>query len=352
MSSWRADRYQAAIFGMSGLELTQNEIAFFKDVQPFGYILFARNIETASQLVKLTDQLRIINDNPQTPILIDQEGGRVARLKPPLIVEHPPARRYGEIYAQDKEAGLRACYLGGILLGHALATYGVNVNCLPCLDLSFAQTSAVIGDRAYGETPKKVAQLGMAAAQGLMETGVLPVMKHMPGHGRGAVDSHLELPVITAKIEALKKTDFEAFRLCQNLPLGMTGHLKYSKIDPEHTSTVSVKLIQDIIRGFIGFDGLLMSDDISMQALSGDITQRGLASLEAGCDLVLHCNGDFQEMTALGQQLPRLSLQSQQRLAQIIPLFTPAEAPQDVDKLEAEWKEILSRHFPKPQEKV
>ncbi|MGC6475294.1 MAG: beta-N-acetylhexosaminidase [Parvibaculales bacterium] len=352
MSGWQPEIYQAAIYGLSGLELTKNEIAFFNDIQPFGYILFARNIDNASQLKDLTNQLRHISNNPETPILIDQEGGRVARLRPPLMQDHPPARLYGQIFDNNIEDGLRACFLGGQLIGHALSNFGINVNCLPCLDLSFEETSAVIGDRSYGSAAEKVAQLGMAAAQGLMEAGVLPVMKHLPGHGRGAVDSHLELPVVTAEIEELKKTDFEPFRLCQNLPLAMTGHLKFSQIDPEHTSTVSTKLIREIIREYIGFDGLLMSDDISMQALSGNITHRGLASLEAGCDIVLHCNGDFQEMSALGDKLPRLSEQSQKRLAQIIPLFSSHTPVKHVDKLESEWKEIISRHFPMPQDKV
>ena len=337
---------RAVIFGLAGPELSSAEKKLFQQCPPWGFILFARNISNARQLCELTDALKELTGNPHTPILIDQEGGRVARLKPPLAKTHPPAALYGKLYDIDPKLGMHAARLGGRLIASELKTFGFNIDCLPCLDLGLTQTSDVIGDRAYGKTAEKVAALGHAAAEGLMDIGVLPVIKHLPGHGRGQVDSHFELPIVDTSLSELEKTDFESFRLCSILPLGMTGHLKFTSIDEHNVSTFSQIIISQVIRGYINFNGLLMSDDISMQALSGNIQDRAINSLAAGCDLVLHCNGNMSEMNLLADHLPDLSSDAKQRAQRVENLLSTPVRDYDILKTQEDWGEIISKHFP------
>ena len=287
---------RAAILGCAGPDLTADERAFFRDADPLGFILFARNIDTPERALRLVEELRSCVARADAPALIDQEGGRVARLRPPHWRKAPPARLLGELYARDPEKGLLATALNARLLAADVASIGCDVDCLPVLDIAFPQTHAVIGDRAYAATPEPVAALGRAAAEGAMAQGVMPVIKHIPGHGRATVDSHLSLPTVSAPRPELERTDFLPFRLLADLPWAMTGHLLFEAIDPARAITVSAGAVKDVIRGFIGFDGLLLSDDLSMQALGGTLGARAARSLAAGCDIALHCNGLMEEM--------------------------------------------------------
>jgi beta-N-acetylhexosaminidase len=286
----------AAIFGCAGAEITQDERAFFRDCDPLGFILFARNIDTPEQARRLTEELRSSVARADAPVLIDQEGGRVARLRPPHWRKAPSARMLGDIYARDPDKGLEAARLNSRLLASDVASIGCDVDCLPVLDIAFPQTHAVIGDRAYSSSPEAVAALGRAAAEGLMAEGVMPVIKHIPGHGRATVDSHDALPRVTASREKLERADYLPFKLLADLPWAMTAHLLFEAIDPARAITVSATAIRDVIRGHIGFDGLLLSDDLSMQALGGTLGERASRALGAGCDVVLHCNGRMDEM--------------------------------------------------------
>ncbi len=287
---------RAVIFGCSGPDLTADERAFFRDADPLGFILFARNVDTPERTRRLTEELRSSVARADAPVLIDQEGGRVARLRPPHWRKAPPARVLGELYARDPERGLEATRLNSRLLAADVASVGVDVDCLPVLDIAFPETHAVIGDRAYADRPEPVAALGRAAAEGLLAEGVMPVIKHMPGHGRATVDSHHALPRVSAPRETLERTDFLPFRLLADMPWAMTGHLLFDAIDPAAAITVSARGVKDVIRGHIGFDGLLLSDDLSMQALGGTLGERAQRSLMAGCDIALHCNGNMAEM--------------------------------------------------------
>jgi beta-N-acetylhexosaminidase len=287
---------RAAILGCAGLELTADERAFFRDADPLGFILFARNIDTPEQARRLTEELRSCVARAEAPVLIDQEGGRVARLRPPHWRKAPPARLLGELYARDPEKGLLATKLNAHLLAADVASIGCDVDCLPVLDIAFPQTHAVIGDRAYADAPGPVAALGRAAAEGLMAEGVMAVIKHIPGHGRASVDSHLSLPTVTASRADLERTDFVPFKLLADLPWAMTAHVLYPAIDPEAALTVSAGGVKQVIRGHVGFEGLLLSDDLSMQALGGSLGQRAARALAAGCDIALHCNGKREEM--------------------------------------------------------
>jgi len=295
----------AAIYGCAGLTLSDVEKSFFRDVKPWGFILFARNIENPAQVAALTAEFRtIVGWN--APVLVDQEGGRVARLRPPRWRSYPPGKRYGEIYDRDKSLGLEAAELGARLIADELLSVGIDVDCLPVLDVPVPGAHDVIGDRAYGNTPTKIAALAAAASNGLLAGGVLPVIKHIPGHGRAGVDSHKSLPIVDASHETLSETDFAPFKAFANAPLAMTAHVIYSSIDREHPATTSARVIEDVIRDEIGFTGCLMSDDLSMEALAGELGERARASLDAGCDLVLHCNGKMDEMLAIASEVPTL----------------------------------------------
>ena len=287
---------RAVIFGCAGLTLSEEERAFFRESDPFGFILFARNCADPEQLKALVADLRASVQRREAPVLIDQEGGRVARLQAPHW-RHPPAQGvFAEMAEISIDRARRAAWLNARLIGRELAAAGITVDCLPVLDLPQAGAHGIIGDRALGRDPATIAALGKAICDGLLAESVLPVIKHIPGHGRAGVDSHRELPVVDASLETLRETDFEPFRLLAAQPWAMTAHVVFSAIDPDRPATVSAEAIGSVIRREIGFNGLLLSDDIGMEALSGDFAQRASASLSAGCDIVLHCSGKLDEM--------------------------------------------------------
>ena len=296
----------AAIYGCEGLSLTEAEKRFFAEVRPWGFIVFARNIESPEQVKRLVGEMKDAAGH-DAPILIDQEGGRVARLRPPHWRAYPAGRRFGDLYARSAELGLEAARLGARLIAAELHALGINVDCLPVLDVPVPGAHDVIGDRAYGLTPEPVIALGRAAAEGLLAGGVLPVIKHIPGHGRAGVDSHLSLPVVDSDHATLAATDFAPFKALADMPLAMTAHVVYTALDGSAPATTSAKVISGIIRQEIGFDGFLMSDDLSMQALAGTLAERARASLSAGCDIVLHCNGKMEEMLAVAPEVPALA---------------------------------------------
>ena len=292
-------RPRAAILGCAGPDLTPDERAFFRDADPLGFILFARNVDTPERTRRLVDDLRSSVARSDAPVLIDQEGGRVARLRLPHWRKAPPARLLGDLYARDPDRGLEAARLNSRLLASDVASVGCDVDCLPVLDIAFPETHAVIGDRAYADRPEPVAALGRAAAEGLLAEGVMPVIKHIPGHGRATVDSHESLPTVSASRDLLERTDFLPFKLLADLPWAMTGHLLFEAIDRDACITVSARGVREVIRGHIGFDGLLLSDDLSMQALGGSLGDRASRALAAGCDVALHCNGRMNEMAEI-----------------------------------------------------
>lgn len=298
---------KAIILGASGTALTPDETAFFRDERPWGFIVFSRNVASAEQLRDLAAAMRDCVGRPDAPVFVDQEGGRVQRLRPPLARDYPPAAALGALYRHDARAGLRAAWLMSRLHAFDLLRCGLNADCLPVLDVPVEGAHDVIGDRAYGKDPGTVAAMGRAAMAGLQAGGVLPVVKHIPGHGRAFADSHHHLPVVEASLDELRAHDFPPFRALNDAPMAMTAHVVYTAIDPERPATTSPKAVAGIIRGEIGFDGLLMSDDVSMKALSGDFASRTEAILAAGCDVVLHCNGVMAEMRAVADAAPALS---------------------------------------------
>jgi beta-N-acetylhexosaminidase len=291
------------ILGCKGPTLSEWERAFFARCDPHGFILFKRNCETPDQVAALTAALRASVGRPDAPVLVDQEGGRVQRLGPPHWRPMPAAARFGELASRDAAAGREAVYVNARLLGDELAACGITADCAPVLDLSYPETHEIIGDRAFGASPALVVDLGRALSDGLAASGVLPIVKHIPGHGRARVDSHLELPRVSASQAELEASDFAPFRALADAPWAMTAHIVFEAIDPERPATVSPRLIDEVIRGSIGFDGVIVTDDLSMQALSGSIGERAQAALSAGCDLALHCNGDPDEMTELADSV-------------------------------------------------
>jgi len=297
----------AVVFGLSGAALTADERAFLRDADPLGFILFARNLGDAADIRRLTADLRDVVGRADAPILIDQEGGRVMRLCPPDWPFAPAARDIAMVYAQEAERGIAAAENVGRMFGAMLGDLGIDVDCAPVLDLGLPETTGAIGDRAYAADPETVSALGGAMARGLMREGCLPVIKHLPGHGRGAVDSHKELPRVDTDIETLRQRDFVAFRPLRDLPLGMSAHVVYGAIDPDMPGTVSTAVIETLIRGEIGFDGFLFTDDISMEALHGSLAERAGAAIVAGCDAVLHCSGVLSEMIEVAGAVTGLS---------------------------------------------
>jgi len=300
-------RPAAALFGCEGLRLSDSERTFFQTVNPLGFILFARNVESPAQVRALVQELRASVGRVDAPVLIDQEGGRVQRLRPPHWRKAPPGADFARLAALDFELAKRAVRLNNRLIAAELADLGIDVDCTPVLDVPVPGAHDVIGDRAFGATPEMIAALGREVCEGMFDQGVLPVIKHIPGHGRSMVDSHLDLPVVEASLAELEAQDFAPFRALADMPWAMTAHVIYKALDPDHPATTSAKIIGEIIRGAIGFDGLLLSDDLSMQALRGDFAERTRASLAAGCDLVLHCNGKAEEMTAIASALIPMS---------------------------------------------
>jgi beta-N-acetylhexosaminidase len=298
---------RAFITGVLGPELSADERTFIRSERPWGFILFKRNVETPQQVVRLVQQLREAVDRPDAPVLIDQEGGRVQRLRPPHWPDYPPGAIFSRLYDIDPALGLSAARLSARLIAADLAELGITVDCLPLADVPIAGADDVIGDRAYGTEPGKVSLIARAVTDGLEQGGILPVLKHIPGHGRATADSHHRLPTVdTAKTE-LERTDFTAFRPLADLPMAMTAHVVFSALDPAHPATTSATIIEQVIRGSIGFQGLLMSDDVSMNALAGSLAERTRASIIAGCDMVLHCNGKFDEMREVARETPELS---------------------------------------------
>jgi len=298
---------RAFVVGCAGLELTEAEIAFLREADPWGLILFARNCARPDQVRALTGEFRDIVGRSDAPVLIDQEGGRVQRLRPPLWPSLPPAAVYGALDRQDLQIALATAALAGQVTGAVLAELGITVDCAPVCDLSFPETHAVIGDRAFSADPARVAPLAGAFAEGLLEAGILPIVKHVPGHGRAKVDSHQQLPVVEASLEDLDGSDFEPFRGLAHMPAAMTAHVVYTAVDPEAPATLSPAVVETVIRGRIGFDGLLFTDDLSMGALSGPVGERARCAWGAGVDIVLHCSGDMEEMTAVAAEAPLLA---------------------------------------------
>ncbi len=320
---------RAFITGISGTELNGEERAFIESERPWGFILFKRNVDTPNQVALLVQDLKRLAGRSEVPILIDQEGGRVQRLGLPHWPLYPPGALFGTLYDADPECGLKAAHLSARLIAADLSDLGITVDCLPLADVPVAGADAIIGDRAYGAEPEKVAKIARAVAEGLAEGGILPVLKHIPGHGRATADSHLRLPEVKASVSDLKRTDFAAFRPLAHLPMAMTAHVVFSAIDPVHPATTSATIIREVIRGVIGFQGLLMSDDVSMNALSGSIAERTRAILAAGCDIVLHCNGKLNEMQEVAAETPELSGKALQRAHQAL---ASRRAPQPLDR--------------------
>jgi beta-N-acetylhexosaminidase len=315
---------RAFISGCASTVLSDEEKRFFSEAYPWGLILFKRNIENPAQVAQLTRNYREIVGRADAPILIDQEGGRVQRLGPPHWPNFPAAEKLAEASQTD------AVGLGARLIANELAGLGINVDCLPVADLRFPGAHDVIGDRAYGNDPADVATLARAAAEGLIAGGVLPVVKHIPGHGRAMADSHLELPRVSVSRKELERTDFEPFRRLSDLPLAMTAHVIYETVDAALPATISPKVISEIIRGHIGFDGLLMTDDVSMKALSGSIGDNTKASFAAGCDLALHCNGKMDEMREVARNSPPLDGKAAERAKKALDRIAGGPKPLDV----------------------
>lgn len=331
---------KALIVGLGGPCLSDGERAFLDAVDPWGVILFARNVDTSDQLSALTAEIRRALSRDNAPILIDQEGGRVQRLGPPHWRAYPPAGAIGQLYARDQKAGLEAATLCAGLIADDLRAVGINVACLPVLDVPVPGADPIIGDRGYSNDPDAVRDLGRAIAKGILAGGCLPVVKHVPGHGRAQCDSHHLLPRVDVPFDVLCGSDFAPFRALQDMPLAMTAHVVYSTIDAERPATISRTIISQVIRREIGFDGLLMTDDLSMGALAGTIDARARASIDAGCDVVLHCNGDPEEMAALAEVVPALAGRSLERangaLARLVRPGPDRPSPGRLDVLMAE----------------
>ena len=323
---------RAFITGVSGPDLTAAERDFIRIERPWGFILFKRNIETPAQVTLLIAELRKEIGKPDAPVLIDQEGGRVQRLGPPHWPVYPPGAAFGALYDIDRGLGLSAARLSARLIAADLIDLGVTVDCLPLADVPVGGADAVIGNRAYGSEPAKVAAIARAVTEGLQQGGILPVLKHIPGHGRATADTHFRLPVVDTPKSELERTDFAAFQPLADLPMAMTAHVVFSALDPAHPATTSATIIRQVIRGVIGFQGVLMSDDVSMNALAGSIAERTRAILAAGCDMVLHCNGKLDEMGEVARATPELSGKALERATRAL---ASRKAPQAFDRLKA-----------------
>ena len=300
-------RPTAIFYGCSGPELTRDEREFFTEARPAGLILFQYNVVDPGQIRALTDSFRACVDGYDPMVAIDQEGGRVARLGPPHWPARPPAKVFADLAERDPAAGREAARINARLMAADLVALGIDVDCAPVVDVPVEGAHDVIGDRAHGRTPQMVADLGRAVCEGLLAGGVLPVIKHMPGHGRAPADSHKELPSLETTPAAMQDTEFYPFRALNDMPCAMSAHVKFTDIDAEAPATTSKTMIDDVIRGDIGFDGLLLSDDLGMEALEGTLRERAQAVLEAGCDIVLECWGDLAKMRDVAPVVPPLS---------------------------------------------
>ena len=337
-----ADR-SALITGLSGLMLNADEQVFLKETQPAGIILFARNIASHEQIRRLVGDARNAIGADDALVLIDQEGGRVQRLRPPLGRALPPASAYASLYRQDQEAALSVARQAARLLAEDLRALGIDTDCAPVLDLPVAGAHEIIGDRAYGDSVEQVVRLGRAVAEGFMAGGVVPVIKHIPGHGRATADSHLALPVVATDRATLEATDFAPFRQLADLPAAMTAHVVYSAIDATAPASTSRTVTDEIIRGHIGFDGFLMSDDLGMQALTGDMRTRAHDVIAAGCDVALHCSGVLAEMRRAAEAVPALAGAAERRFAALAGVRTRCE-PYGKDAAQTALESLLGRH--------
>jgi beta-N-acetylhexosaminidase len=333
---------RAFITGVSGPSLTAAERDFIRAERPWGFILFKRNIDTPDQVVALVHDLREAAQAADAPVLIDQEGGRVQRLGPPHWPVYPAGAVFGRLYDVDPQFGLTAARLSARLIADDLSALGVSVDCLPLADVPVAGADAVIGARAYGTEPGQVAAIAAAVTEGLAQGGVLPVLKHIPGHGRATADTHFKLPVVDTPAEELERTDFAAFRPLAGLPMAMTAHVVFSALDSAQPATTSATIIQRVIRDHIGFQGLLMSDDVSMNALAGSIGERSRAIVAAGCDMILHCNGQLEEMRAVAGMAPELAGKALQRAEAALASRKPPKAF-DRAAARAELDELIGR---------
>jgi beta-N-acetylhexosaminidase len=302
-----------AIFGLSGLTLSADERAFFRDADPAGYILFGRNVQDREQLRALTEELRSIHGRDRLYITIDQEGGRVARMKPPVWCAYPPGEAFDKLYDLAPASAIEAARDNAEALGLDLAEVGVTADCHPPLDVRHPGAHDIVGDRSFGADPMRVAALGRATLQGLARAGIVGCVKHIPGHGRAMADSHKELPTVEAGEEELER-DIEPFRTLRDVPFGMTAHVRYTAWDAENPATLSPFVIREIIRERIGFTGLLMSDDLDMQALSGSVPELAERAIAAGCDLALNCWAKMDDMTGIAARLPAMDAQTVDKL--------------------------------------
>lgn len=302
-----------AIFGLSGLTLTADERAFFKDADPAGYIVFGRNVESRAQLRALTDSLRDLHGRDRLLITIDQEGGRVARMKPPEWLPYPAGAAFDRLFDLAPASAIEAARANAEALGHDLAEVGITCTHAPVLDVRQPGAHDVIGDRAYGSEPLRVAAIGRAVLDGLARAGVVGTIKHMPGHGRAMADSHKELPTVTASAAELE-SDIAPFKALADAPMAMTGHIRFTAWDADHPATQSPFVVAEIIRKRIGFDGLLLTDDLDMQALDGTVPQRAEVALAAGCDIALNCWAKLDDMSGIAARCPTMSAAAAQRL--------------------------------------
>jgi beta-N-acetylhexosaminidase len=329
------------ILGLAGETLTPDERALFASADPAGYILFKRNVVDRAQLRALTDELRLLSGRDDVPILIDQEGGRVARMQPPVWPSFPKAERFDALYEVAPISAIEAARVNAQAIAAMLADVGINVNCLPLLDVRQPGAHDIIGDRALGSEPLRVAALGRAVIEGMRAAGVVGVVKHIPGHGRAMADSHVELPVVDAD-EAALETDLAPFITLQDAPMGMTAHVVYTAWDAGECASLSSKVIGEIIRGRIGFDGLLMSDDLGMHALSGDFGSRAAGVLAAGCDVALHCSGDFAEMEACVGAVDGIGREAKARLERAMATVAVAADTASFEELIAKRDALLA----------
>lgn len=334
---------KAFVSGCSGPTLTPDETSFFRKENPWGLILFARNIETPDQVRALTSAFREATGRKTAPVLIDQEGGRVQRMKPPHWPKYPAPKLFGDLFETNEKAATRAAWLGARLIAYDLEAVGITIGCLPCLDIRFPETVDAIGDRAISGDPEIVAKLGNEMVKGAVAGGILPVIKHIPGHGRAQVDSHFELPRVSASKSALESVDFRPFKALSHVSLGMTAHIVYEGIDAAKAGTQSAAVIQDVIRKELGFNGCLMSDDLSMKALGGDYESRSWKVIEAGCDIVLHCNGDMDEMLAVAKAVPELKGDARARCETALNGLKAPEPGFDRDEALNEFLELTGR---------
>lgn len=332
---------QAAIYGLSGPVLTDDERAFFRDADPAAYILFRRNCIDSAQLKALTESLRELSGRDDLPILIDQEGGRVARMQPPEWPKFPAAWSFAELYGKAPVSAIEAEMANARALALMLREHGINVDCLPLLDVRQPGADDIIGDRALGAEPMQVAALGRAVLDGFAAAGVAGVVKHIPGHGRALCDSHKALPIVTASAEELE-TDLEPFERLNWAPMGMMAHVVYTAWDSERPASQSPVVVSEIVRGRIGFDGWLMSDDIGMEALKGGFGERAAGVIAAGCDAVLHCSGKMDEMVAVAAAVPAMTAAGGERLRQAMLIADSSESAPDFDQLIAKRDELLA----------